>query len=117
MDIGSRPLTLMSPTNNADEAIKRTATDDEVELRRISPNRLRGIMSKSNKKYNVEEIIENLKDETGHIPLDQIPLYTETVKSLSEEWTGRGLPIHHDIIGFGEMIPMVIIVNIYEKLS
>lgn len=117
MDIGSRPLTLMSPTNNADEAIKRTATDDEVELRRISPNRLRGIMSKSNKKYNVEEIIENLKDETGHIPLDQIPLYTETVKSLSEEWMGRGLPIHHDISGFGEMIPMVIIVNIYEKLS
>ena len=64
---------------------KRTATADEVELRRISEARFRGIMSKAAKKYDIEEIIENLRDGTGHIPLNRIPLYTKAVKSLDDE--------------------------------
>ena len=63
--------------------IKRSATDEEISGHMISVPRFRAIMSHSSKEYNVEEIIDDLKDDdTGHIPLDQIPLYTKRVQTL-----------------------------------
>merc|ERR1712150_234323 len=65
---------------------RRTATPSEISLNKISVARFRGIMAHSSKEYDVEEIIGDLKDETGHIPLDQISLYTkklQTVRALN----------------------------------
>ena len=98
MDIVCSPLSASSSLNDdiyldtrhkcsasSDDIHLRKATSDEIEQRRISEARFRGIMSKAAIKYDIEEIIENLKDSTGHIPLNQIPLYTKTLKCLDDE--------------------------------
>ena len=68
-----------------DAVFKRTATDREIEQHKISEARFRGIMAKADKNYDVEAIIASLSDGTGHIPLNQINLYTKSVQILDDE--------------------------------
>ena len=56
-------------------------------LRRISVQRFRAIMEKSAKQYNVDEIVNDLEDETGHIALRNIALYDRTLQTTRYEGT------------------------------
>jgi len=62
--------------------LKRAATPEEISNYSISVSRFRGILVNSSKEYAVEEIIDDLKDESGHIPLGKIALYTKCPQTI-----------------------------------
>lgn len=62
----------------------RSATDSEVTSRSISVERFRGIMSKHSKRYPTEDIINDLQDDNGHIPLYSIASCNKRYKTLDE---------------------------------
>jgi len=62
----------------------RSATDSEVTSRSISVERFRGIMSKHYKRYPTEDIINDLQDDNGHIPLYAIASCNKRYKTLDE---------------------------------
>jgi len=64
---------------------RRTARLSEIASNKISVARFRGIMASSNKEYDVEEIIGDLKDDNGDIPLDQIAWYSKTLRTLRSQ--------------------------------
>eukprot|EP01084_Bolivina_argentea_P094463 169817_1 len=68
---------------NKTDSLGSTASNEDKNLRRISVQRFRDIMKKSNKKYDIDDIVKGLDDGTGHIPLNKIASYTKRIKTMA----------------------------------
>eukprot|EP00486_Rosalina_sp_Unknown_P008219 CAMPEP_0201592920 /NCGR_PEP_ID=MMETSP0190_2-20130828/190671_1 /ASSEMBLY_ACC=CAM_ASM_000263 /TAXON_ID=37353 /ORGANISM="Rosalina sp." /LENGTH=197 /DNA_ID=CAMNT_0048051885 /DNA_START=958 /DNA_END=1551 /DNA_ORIENTATION=+ len=62
----------------------------DIEGRRISIGRFRAIMDKSDKKYDVDHIVEDLNDGTGHIALKDIATYTKKIRTMTNVFSANG---------------------------
>eukprot|EP01084_Bolivina_argentea_P169157 293268_1 len=54
----------------------------DFQRKRISIGKFRAIMQKSEKQYPVDEIVNDLHDGTGYIPIQNIATYTKRVKTV-----------------------------------
>ena len=69
----------------SDRTFSAGSANESVDLigRRISISRFRAIMDKSNKKYDVDNIVDDLNDGTGHIALKDIAKYNKRIETMS----------------------------------
>merc|ERR1712083_700329 len=61
------------------------APEDDQRRRRISVGRFRAIMAQSEKQYDVEEIVEELKDEDDFIALDDISGFRKRINTIVDD--------------------------------
>ncbi len=54
----------------------------------ISISKFRAIMDKSNKKYDVEQVINDISDGNGQIPLNRISTYTKRIDTKVNLFVG-----------------------------
>ena len=82
----------------SDTEINRFRANDSVDFvnKRISTGRFRAIMSKADKQYNVEDIVHDLDDGTGHIPLSNISSFHKNMSTVRNIF-GNIQPIKMDV--------------------
>lgn len=73
------------------KSLSATASAEDILRRRITPDRFRDIISKSDKRYDAEGLIKELADETGHIPLERIASYRKRFETLTSPKLNQNL--------------------------
>eukprot|EP00485_Elphidium_margaritaceum_P001745 CAMPEP_0202694468 /NCGR_PEP_ID=MMETSP1385-20130828/8324_1 /ASSEMBLY_ACC=CAM_ASM_000861 /TAXON_ID=933848 /ORGANISM="Elphidium margaritaceum" /LENGTH=732 /DNA_ID=CAMNT_0049350321 /DNA_START=25 /DNA_END=2223 /DNA_ORIENTATION=- len=87
--IASADLPSLSPNLSATKSV-------DFAKRRISIGRFRAIMGKADKNYDVETLVDELNDGTGHITLTDIASYSkrvETLKNVHDIYDTDDMPV------------------------
>ena len=82
----------------SDATTSTGASSIDIEKRRISIGRFRAIMDKSEKKYDVDQVVEDLNDGTGHIALKDIATYHKKIQTMTNVFD-------HQSVASGNSIP------------
>ena len=84
-------------STRSDATVSSGASSIDIENRRISVGRFRAIMDKADKKYDVDDLVNNLNDGTGHISLDAISSYHRRIDTEKNLFAHQKLPTPEQI--------------------